>query len=139
MDDFLNAAIDRAFEELDKVGGVLRRLSEPFRTLAIITSAQSVIDNGGLRNFFETDWPLQPPYKMFSDAYRMINATAEANAIDAASTGFNVSHPESCEDKRCAFLSSSKGRQVDDLDATMTSDVWERLTDYAEAHRKLLS
>ncbi len=131
----LDQAMDLAFTELEKVGGELDRLAEPFRTVAIIASAQGVIDNGGLRFFFEKDWPGQPPYSLFAEAYQEIRATAAADAIDAAAALFAFPEPERSEERRHAVLASATGARIDDLASIMDDEVWARLAEFVETRR----
>ena len=133
-EDITDEAMDVALEKLGEVGGDIRRLDEPFRTVAIIGAAQGVIDNGGLRYFFESDWPEQPPYAVFVDGYRAIGAKAEAEAIRAAAETFGFAKPERDEERRGAFLAGAGGKEIDKLEAKMKSDVWSLLEKYIRAH-----
>ena len=100
----LDAFIDVAFERFDEAGDDLSQLEEPFRTIVIITSAQGVIDNGGLRAFFECDWPGTPPYSWFIEAYDRIGCQHEASAIRRAANSFGLDAPERHVEERIAFI-----------------------------------
>jgi Domain of unknown function (DUF4375) len=104
QEDFLENASTIAFKKLDDVNGKLEELGEPNRTIAVIYSAQGVIDNGGLFYFFESDWPSNPPYSLFADAYRRIGRTDAGDSIDDAAKSFGVQHPERKKDFRNAFM-----------------------------------
>lgn len=100
----LDRAINIVFERLNQVDGDVSKLEEPFRTVAIIHSAQGVIDNGGLVYFFESDWPNQPPYSLFIDAYRQIGKEDSAAAIEYAAKSFGVPDPEKHVELRNKFM-----------------------------------
>ena len=133
--DFLDAASDVALARLKSADGDVSRLDDPFRTVAVIYSAQGVIDNGGLRYFFENDWPGQPPYSAFSEAYRAIGASPEARAIEAGAAMFPFPTPEREETRRRRLLQGSGAERIEALDASFKSDVWARLAEYAQAHK----
>jgi hypothetical protein len=76
-----DSLLDRAFRVAQvayKGAGALEKLPTPLRTVLMIFAAQGIIDNGGLQYFFENDFPGQPPYSTFVDAYREIGAKDEA-------------------------------------------------------------
>lgn len=83
-----------------------RSLKIADQTILAVSSAQGVIDNGGFAYFFGADWPGQPPYSFFSDAYRRIGAEAAANCIDRGVSLFPFAHPERHKNRRKAFLKS---------------------------------
>lgn len=138
-DAFLDHASDVAFAKLEGVGGDPRRLEEPFRTVAVVCSAQGVIDNGGLRHFFENDWPAQPPYSLFSDAYRTIGAMPEAAAIEAGASALGFPEPERHASQRRSVLEGPGGERIEALDEELVSDAWKLLADYARANRGALA
>jgi hypothetical protein len=104
QDAILERASELAFQKLDAAGGSIANLEEPYRTVALIYSAQGVIDNGGIIYFFESDWPGNPPYSLFADAYRRIGCAAAADALAQAADSFGVPHPEQDRSVRNAFM-----------------------------------
>ncbi|MBK8978170.1 MAG: hypothetical protein IPM29_19875 [Planctomycetes bacterium] len=48
---------DRALARLEAGGGDWSRLPEPAARFITVHSARGVRDNGGYRDFFESDWP----------------------------------------------------------------------------------
>jgi len=104
QDAILERASNLAFQKLEAAGGNIANLEEPHRTVALVFSAQGVIDNGGLIYFFESDWPGNPPYALFADAYRRIGCAAAAHAILQAANSFGVLHPEQDQAVRNAFM-----------------------------------
>jgi hypothetical protein len=73
-DDLLSKAATVVYEDLGKVGGNPQMLPPVLQPVAIFYTVQAMIDNGGFRYIFETDFPFMPPYSTFSDAYRQIRA-----------------------------------------------------------------
>ena len=59
-----------AFKRLEALGNDVTLLSVPFQTIVAVTTAQGIIDNGGLEYFFGADFPNHPPYSFFVEAYR---------------------------------------------------------------------
>ena len=100
----LDSFIDAAFKRLDEAGNDLSKLEDPSKTIVIITSAQGVIDNGGLRAFFECDWPGTPPYSWIIEAYERIGCQHEASALRHATNSFGLDFPERHVEERNAFM-----------------------------------
>ena len=84
--------------------GSIFSLSWPQQVVALIYSAQGVIDNGGFIYFFENDWPGQPPYSVFADTYRAIGAEECAECIEVAASLFPFPDPHRAEAERRAYL-----------------------------------
>ena len=133
-DDFLDAAADRAFASLQRAGGDPRKLENPLRAVAIIYAAQGSMDNGGLRYFFESDWPGQPPYAVFAEAYRNIGATAHASAIEEGANVFPFQNPEREGGRRRECLGGTEGDHIDAIDRGLGEDVWKLLGEYTRSH-----
>ncbi len=101
-----------------------------------ITSAQGLIDNGGLRAFFETDWPGTPPYSTFTDAYERIGCTDGAETIRQAADSFGLECPEICREKRIVFIEQNYDEAtfcVRGWQDTLCGDeaVWSQLASWA--------
>ena len=129
--------IDKAFSACDAVGGDLNRLSVPAKTIVIVTSAQGIIDHGGLEYFFESDFPENPPYSEFSSAYRLIGAAQAADCIDKAAETSPFPHPETRQELRREFLEAlPDGSELNRLSNKICGDaeVWERLAAYGSVH-----
>jgi len=109
-------AIDRAFARLDALGGDPTRLEPPLRTLVLVVSAQGVIENGGLAHFLGNDWPGQPPYARFVEAFREIGATRAAAVLEEAVGAFDFPHPERDVERRRRALSGALGARLQALD-----------------------
>jgi len=102
----IDKASDVAFAKLGEVNGAIEALSEPYKTIVLIYSAQGVLDNGGLVYFFESDFPKNPPYQLFIEAYNKIGATEIALALTSALTFFKIENPEKNIEARLEFLRS---------------------------------
>ena len=133
--DTLEKATEFALRELDRAGGELDRLAGPVRNVALICCAQGVIDNGGLRYFFENDWPGQPPYVVFADAYRAIGADDVAVAIESAALDFPFPTPECDAPARNAFLERAGAERFEALEGRVESDAWVLLERYVVRHQ----
>jgi hypothetical protein len=115
-------------------------LEEPCRTVAIIYSAQGVIDNGGLAYFFEADWPNQPPYSLFVEAYRRIGKDDSADAIQHAANSFGIPEPEKHQQLRDEFMqrhfwTDDDSEPTVQWDNTICGDkeVWSKLAQWIRA------
>jgi hypothetical protein len=99
----LDRAIDYAMAQV-ALAGSLDKLPMPVRTVLLVHNAQGIIDNGGLQYFFESDFPANPPYALFVDAYRAIGADAEATALADAVKLFPFEEPHKHQRRRDEFL-----------------------------------
>ena len=91
-DILLTRTADIVFAGLDGAAS-LDHLPRPRQVFAIIYSAQGIIDNGGFQYLFESDWPNNAPYTLFSDAYREIGARDVADWLDQAASMFPFCDP----------------------------------------------
>jgi Domain of unknown function (DUF4375) len=119
----LDRAVDYAMAEASRVGDPAK-LSSAVRTVLLVHAAQGIIDNGGLQYFFESDWPGQPPYSTFTDAYRAIGAEAEADALAAAVALFPFADPHKHQSRRRKFL-----ERFQDGGSHRSDSPFERYTD----------
>ena len=100
-ESYMEAMADIAFEQMSKVDDDVTKLAEPLHTVAIIFAAQGIIDNGGLRYFFESNWPWHTSYSIFADAYERIGRTAAAKSLRDAAATFGIPDPEhDCDARR---------------------------------------
>lgn len=108
--ELLDKVSDIAFNKLTDADDQMESIEEPYKTVAIIYSAQGVIDNGGMVYFFENDWPNNPPYSVFADAYERIGRTDAAKALRAAEKSFNVPNPEKNRKARRDYIKAHQDR-----------------------------
>jgi hypothetical protein len=109
-DALLDKVSDTAFKKLADVDDRMEALEEPYKTVAIIYSAQGVIDNGGMVYFFENDWPNNPPYSDFADAYERIGRVDAAKALRDAVETFGVPNPERNKKARRDYMEAHQKR-----------------------------
>ena len=133
-EEILERVSDECFQRLQEAGGDLSAIDESSRTIAIVYSVQGVIDNGGLSYLFENDWPGQPPYTLFVDAYRAIGQAAQAEAIAAAVRCFPFEEPEKHHARRMAFLASEEADRLVAIEEGDSDAIWDALADFARSH-----
>lgn len=139
----LDSASDFAFAELKRHGKEPSSLPVPLRTVVIVYSAHGIIDNGGLQYFFEADFPGNPPYSVFVDAYRAIGAEAEATALAEAVKLFPFEEPHLHMGRRDEFLGQFEHGGGDRTDSPLepftnticgSEAVWQLLASYVANH-----
>lgn len=140
FDSPLGQPYDYAVSCLGRAGGDMQALPVPLRTLLIVESAQTMIDCGGLEFFYEADFPNNPPYADFVDAYRRIGAESAASCIEASALMFPFAEPHYFEPLRQAWLEKMLGDPAGEfarLSARICGDasVWEKLAEYVEENR----
>lgn len=108
--ELLDKVSEIAFKKLADAGDRMESVEEPYKTVAIIYSAQGVIDNGGMVYFFENDWPNNPPYSVFADAYERIGMADAAKALRAAEKSFDVPNPEGNRNARTEYMEAHQDR-----------------------------
>lgn len=94
-------------------------LPEPLLTVWAVDQAQGVIDNGGFGYFYGNDWPKNPPYSVFWDAFKRIGAFEAAQCIETTAKLFPFERPELDFQKRRDYLNLSNdrsGSEKDDFD-----------------------
>jgi hypothetical protein len=121
-DSYPHNASATAFKKLEDVHGNVDDLEEPYRTIVRICSAQGIIDNGGLIYFFEADWPGNPPYSDFADAYRRIGRSEAADSIEFAAASFGIPFPERNKEFRNEFMEKQFG--IWDVAGNWTEGEW---------------
>ena len=138
-DDLLSRTADVAFAGVEHDTDI-SGFSRPRQVFISIYSAQGIIDNGGFRYFFESDWPGQPPYSRFSDAYRDIGAADVAGWIDRAASLFGIPNPHLHRDARLRYLNehcrdeSAELIKLGDRAIDESERVFRLLEDYVRRH-----
>jgi hypothetical protein len=139
-DSPLGKPYDYAVSCLEAAGGDLDALPVPLQTLLIVESAQGIIDNGGLEFFYEADFPNNPPYALFVEAYRRIGAESAASCIETSSLMFPFAEPHFFEPLREVWLEKFRldpKQEFARLSARVCGDesVWLKLADYVKKNR----
>lgn len=137
MNDLLDRASNIAFSHLDAAGGDFNKLSMADQTVILIYTAQGVIDNGGFQYFFESDFPGNPPYSIFSAAYSRIGANVAASNIERAVRLFPIENPHLFSEKRNRFLDTlEESSELITLGDELCGDasIWENLEKFVRAN-----
>lgn len=85
----------------------LARLPKAVQVFMKVNSAQGVIDNGGFRYFFESDWPGNPPYEDFASAYETIGCWKQAEELRRVVATFPFPDPQLHEAKRREYIEAN--------------------------------
>lgn len=86
--DLIEAAVRDCGLGVDQPGRNPYALPEAMLSVLLVTKVQGMIDKENLDFFFENDWPENPPYSLFSDAFRRIGVTEAADCIEDAVSMF---------------------------------------------------
>lgn len=121
-------------------GGDVNQLPIPVQTVVVIDTAQGIIDNGGLEYFYESDFPGNPPYSFFVEAFRRIGAEAVASCIEETSRMFPFPEPHLYESKRQQWLDAVKHDETHafvrlSCRACGDDSVFRKLAEYVERNR----
>jgi hypothetical protein len=137
FDDFLENRLHFAQALLAEKGDDISQLALPYIVLLTVSSAQGIIDNGGLRYFFESDWEGQPSYDSFIDAYRLIGCTDVADSLERSVKCFPFPDPHLKEKQRNEFLDSlpDTHRFFTDSDLIVgNNEVWANLSAFLKQY-----
>ncbi|HEY0884184.1 MAG TPA: DUF4375 domain-containing protein [Ramlibacter sp.] len=129
----LDKPYDYAVSRLAAAGGDVEALPLPLQTLLLVEMAQTMIDSGGLEYFFEADFPNNPAYEVFVQAYRRIGAGSAADCIEASAQMFPFAEPQFFEELRQVWLEKMRvDPQFASLGERVTGDasVWQKLSEY---------
>jgi hypothetical protein len=142
-EDEMFVGLDTAREKMRSAGG-LRLASRPLQVALIVSTAQGIIDNGGLQYFYEVDFEDQSAYSDFVDAYREIGAVEAADLIERSAKMFPFATPHLYETKRQQWLDEI--RAVNEHEFHALSDrlignksVFPKLMEYMGIHRSVFS
>lgn len=131
----LDQPYDYAVSCLGAAGGDMEALPLPLQTLLVVEMAQTLIDSGGLEYFYEADFPNNPPYEVFVQAYRRIGAESAADCIEASAQMFPFAEPHFFEELRQVWLEKMRiDPQFAGFGERIRGDasVWEKLSHYVQ-------
>lgn len=133
----LDDVVARAERRLQDVGGDFKALPWQLAVVLRVHGAQGIIDNGGLRYFFESNWEGTPPYSEFVDAYASIGASEVAASLErAVSQLFPFPDPHLDEVARRAAMGppdlDSPVEQLDDICGD--TSVYDKLMAFVGVH-----
>lgn len=135
MTENIDKALKLAKIKVKKAGGNLNNVQRSVATFTMVYSAQGVIDNGGYRYFFESDWPNNPPYAKFVEAYSAIGCKKQSHDIDRVASTFPFENPHLNKRKRVKFIETNYDEdefEVKGWGEKLCGDkqVWEKLESY---------
>lgn len=99
----MSSSIDTCFEALARVQEV-KRLDHPCRVVVIVYSAWGLIENGGFQYFFESNFPEEPPYEVFIQAFSSVGLTDIALRFSKLISLFPFDEPHKFPRKRQEFI-----------------------------------
>lgn len=92
------------YERLSSAGGNPLLLDEPCRSIVLADTAHGLICNGGAEYFFAADFPGQPEYSVFVQAFRNLGLTTVADGLGALVDMFPFPVPHTERALRLSFL-----------------------------------
>jgi len=136
----LGRPYDYAVSRLHEASGDMGALPLALQTLLVVESAQGIIDNGGLEYFYEADFPNNPPYSVFVEAYRRIGAESAASCIEDTARMFPFEEPQLFEGLRQLWLEKLRGDPMSEfgrLSGRICGDgsVWIKLGEYVKRNQ----
>lgn len=132
---FLERAAEYTHKELENAGGDPLKLDIPERTVAMLYAVQAIIDNGGFEYLFGNDFPFNPPYSEFVDAYRRIGSLDAAERLAKAVEMFPFENPHLHKEQRLKFMETlEEDCEFVELGNEVCGDekVWSNLEEYAK-------
>lgn len=136
----LDRAIAYSIACVEAAAGDVFQLPVSVQTVAVIQTAQGIIDNGGFEYFYESDFVGSPPYSFFVETFRRIGADSAASRIEQSSRMFPFADPHLHEKKRQLWLDGVKRNEAHEFvvlsrKACGDSSVFAKLADYVEENR----
>ena len=77
--------------------------------VVIVYSAWGIIENGGFEYFFESNFPGDPPYDVFAQAFSSVGLTDIALRFSKLVSSFPFDDPHKFPSKRKEFIDSQPG------------------------------
>ena len=135
MADIISEAFKQAAAKLKSVGDDIDKLPKIVSTFLIVYSAQGVLDNGGYRYFFESDWPDNQQYSKFIEACSEIGCIKQSTELARVISTFPFENPHLDESARNKYIDSNLDEEEFELkgwgDALCgDQEVWTKLEAY---------
>lgn len=139
MSDAVSRGFKKALRLLEKAKDDLDLLPETVATFLLVHSAQGVIDNGGYRYFFELNWPNDPPYTRFIEAYKTIGCEKQAADFARVVDAFPFDHPHLDEEGRNKYMNENFDEDARDVKGwgdklCGDQEVWKKLETFYNTH-----
>ena len=97
--------------------------SEMDKPVVYLVAATGIIENGGLRYFYENDFPDGVSHAEIAECYRNIGMEKVAELIEKSAACFPAGHPQPELDARNEFLNdASLNDAFDSIDADLFSE-----------------
>jgi hypothetical protein len=132
MQDKISEAFNKAKKLLKENNDDIRLLTNAVATFLFVHSAQGVIDNGGYRYFFESNWPQTPEYVRFAEAYSAIGCETQAAELSRIVATFPFDNSHINEDGRNKYMDENYDEDAFEIEGwgdELCGDdtVWEKL------------
>lgn len=139
-EQLLDRVIAYSIACVERASGDVFQLPLPIQTVAVVQTAQGIIDNGGLEYFYESDFVGNPPYSFFAETFRRIGAEAAASRIEVSSHMFPFTDPHLHEAKRQLWLDGIKENEAHEFvvlsrRACGDTSVFSKLAEFIEENR----
>lgn len=133
--DILSDGFAKAQIELKKAGDDIFRLPDAIRIFLLVYSAQGVMDNGGYRYFFESNWPQNPPYSTFIEAYKAIGCISQAGELERIVSSFPFDNPHLKESDRNSYMDENYDEDKFEIKGwghklCGDAEIWDQLKKY---------
>lgn len=138
-EQLLEEASELAYSAIEAEGDDLSKLTDPLKTVYAVYHATAIMDHGGFLYFFDSDFPQNPPYSLFVDAYRTIGCEAQATALQNAVDSFRIPNPEQHALLRQEYMESHYDQTTQQI-STWTDnisgnhEVWQALAAWIRQH-----
>ena len=96
--------VSACHDQLELVNNQLGLLSEPCRTVIIVSTAVGIIGNGGFQYFFEMNFDDEPPYAVFVDVFHRVGLSDIADRLAGLVAFFPFEAPHRSPQLRQQFL-----------------------------------
>jgi hypothetical protein len=135
MEDKIIEAFHKARKLLEQNNHELSGLPTSVITFLLVHGAQGTIDNGGFRYFFGADWPNNPPYSQFIEAYKTIGCEAQAKELERVVATFPFKNPHLYEEWRKKYMADNYDDEELEVkgwgeDLCGDEEVWAKLEEF---------
>jgi hypothetical protein len=111
IDDLIDWAADDVYQGQDSPSWSPYNQGVQRMTIWAIEKAQGTVNNGGFQFFFENDWPGNPEYVLFVEAFQRIGALEAADCLQDAIDMFPSESPHLDREMRRSYLASLREKQ----------------------------
>lgn len=141
MNDIISEAFEKAQALSNAIGTEtdIELLPKPVQIFMLVYAAQGVIDNGGYCYFFESDWPSNPPYSSFINAYSEIGCHKQSKELSRVVSMFPFADPHLKAEERKKYIKENYDDDTFEVRGwgeklCGDNEVWRQLTVYYQEH-----